>query len=137
MWDQWFDAYLKLGLVTDRLGMPVDGNIRFVCAALNVCGFETLASCEGHFGWGLSFPWIDIKRDQHEAFDLLYQQYTPFSDYRVRYVDKRNDAFRIASMYPDDPVDLKIEEETRPEMEKLMKRRQEFIKFGKWMLDRF
>ncbi len=49
--------------VRDRLGKPVDPGIRDTVAALNLLGFPTSQSCEGHVnarGHGLPAPWVDF-----------------------------------------------------------------------------
>lgn len=44
----------------DGIGYPIDKGIKEIVVALNMMGVKTLASCEGHFDHGYSYPWIDI-----------------------------------------------------------------------------
>ncbi|WP_158043472.1 hypothetical protein [Skermanella pratensis] len=49
--------------VRDALGKGVDPGIRETVAVLNLLGFRTRQSCEGHVneqGFGLPSPWVDI-----------------------------------------------------------------------------
>lgn len=49
--------------VKDALGKGVDPGIRETVAVLNLLGFRTRQSCEGHVderGFGLPSPWVDI-----------------------------------------------------------------------------
>lgn len=50
--------------ITDRLGKGVDNNIQETVTALQVFGFPTSQSCEGHVGeeesHGATFPWVEI-----------------------------------------------------------------------------
>ena len=45
---------------TDGLGMPIDSKIKETVIVLNLLGFKTAASCEGHIDWGCPHPWIDF-----------------------------------------------------------------------------
>jgi hypothetical protein len=46
--------------ITDGLGMEIDPYIKDTVIALNVLGFITTGSCEGHLDRALPFPWIDV-----------------------------------------------------------------------------
>lgn len=53
----------KLDTVVDGIGMEMDEDIKRPVAALNLMGFNTTASCGGHFEKqesGLCTPWVDI-----------------------------------------------------------------------------
>jgi hypothetical protein len=56
----WDAAARYVESLRDALGKPVDAGIKSLVIALNVRGFPTTASCEGHLGWGIPAPWIDI-----------------------------------------------------------------------------
>jgi hypothetical protein len=60
----------RVNQLTDPLGKKVDRGIKSLVAALNVLGFPTVASCEGHTNWGLPFPWVEIaaKNQPEERF---------------------------------------------------------------------
>lgn len=50
----------EVDLITDRLGHPIDEQIKPAVIALRLSGFPTSASCQGHEDWGLPYPWVDI-----------------------------------------------------------------------------
>lgn len=51
----------ELGLITDNLGMPIEAGIMDTVAALQLLGFGTSGSCEGHGDWGCPWPWVNIE----------------------------------------------------------------------------
>jgi hypothetical protein len=53
-------ALQRLDGIGDKLGMPIDEKIKPLVAALNMWSVETSASCEGHAGRALPYPWVDI-----------------------------------------------------------------------------
>lgn len=55
------DVRAGLEDVADGLGKGLDAGIVESVAALNAVGFETSGSCEGHAGWGLPYPWVDVQ----------------------------------------------------------------------------
>lgn len=57
--------------ITDGLGLPIDAGIKKTVAALQLCGFPTTASCEGHMKRALPFPWVDIGTDSREENIVL------------------------------------------------------------------
>lgn len=62
-----YRAILKsMNLTKDRRGMPIDRGIRKAVALLNLMGFDTTASCEGHLDpkHGDLGPWIDIRPER-------------------------------------------------------------------------
>ncbi len=46
---------------TDGLGLGLDEGIVDTVAALQLNGFQTSASCEGHVDWGCGAPWVDVQ----------------------------------------------------------------------------
>ena len=73
LWDQ---AEEKVSQFRDGLKMPIDKGIRETVIVLNVLGFTTLMSCEGHLDRGLPYPWVDIKLNEVEI-ELLNGRATP------------------------------------------------------------
>jgi len=53
----------ELQTITDRLGKPIDKGIIELVAVLNLLGFKTSGSCEGHLDHGCASPWVDIEGD--------------------------------------------------------------------------
>ncbi|MFW5853618.1 MAG: hypothetical protein ACOCU8_03290 [Patescibacteria group bacterium] len=49
----------------DALGMPLDGKIKEAIVMLNVWGFPTGMSCEGHLDSGYPAPWVTITADDN------------------------------------------------------------------------
>lgn len=56
----WEEAEIFAGRLTDQSECPIDAGIVKVVAALNLLGFCTSQSCEGHLDEGLPYPWIDF-----------------------------------------------------------------------------
>lgn len=52
--------YERVSTFTDKLGTSVDSGIFETVVALNLLGFQTLQSCEGHLDHGCSYPWVMI-----------------------------------------------------------------------------
>lgn len=67
LWDQ--ETY-KVNQITDALDLPIDAAIKEVIVALNVVGFRTNGSCEGHFDRGDHYPYIDIDIETPEIMEL-------------------------------------------------------------------
>lgn len=44
----------------DGMGLGLDEGVKETVAALNLLGFVTRQSCEGHMDWGRDHPWIDF-----------------------------------------------------------------------------
>jgi hypothetical protein len=56
----WQETLTAVDKITDGLGKGVDKGIRETVAILQLHGFNTTGSCEGHTDWGLPYPWIEI-----------------------------------------------------------------------------
>lgn len=56
----WEEKQKEIDNMSDRLGMPIDKNIKAVVIGLNVHNLPTTASCEGHIDWGMNAPWVEI-----------------------------------------------------------------------------
>lgn len=54
----------------DALEQGIDAQIKDTVVVLNLLGFKTEQSCEGHIGWGLSYPWISFNT-QDEKINAL------------------------------------------------------------------
>jgi hypothetical protein len=57
----WEEVSCRMSLVTDALGKPIDEGIFDTVVALNILGFQTTMSCEGHRERGIAAPWVDIE----------------------------------------------------------------------------
>lgn len=63
---RWNDVAEKMNKTTDRLRMPIDVGIFDTVVALNVLGFTTIQSCEGHIGRALPYPWVSIGDERYQ-----------------------------------------------------------------------
>lgn len=68
---KWQEAADRVERITDKLGEPIDPNIKETIIALNVLGIHTSGSCEGHVDRG-SGPYVDIESEESEALDARY-----------------------------------------------------------------
>lgn len=59
----WQEAEALLSRVTDQMGQRIDAGILALVVGLNLLGFRTSASCEGHLSWGCPYPWIEFYQD--------------------------------------------------------------------------
>ncbi|MBA2284250.1 MAG: hypothetical protein H0W02_02080 [Ktedonobacteraceae bacterium] len=61
-WEQasWQEGYTAVKQFADRLGAPVDEGISETVVVLNLLGFRTYQSCEGHLDHGCPYPWADV-----------------------------------------------------------------------------
>jgi hypothetical protein len=50
----------------DGLGLGIDPGIKKAVIVLNLLGFKTEGSCQGHIDWGLPYPWIDFNTQDEE-----------------------------------------------------------------------
>jgi hypothetical protein len=57
---RWEQAESKINRITDRLGLGIDIGIKESIIALQVLGFTTTASCQGHLDHGNAAPWVNI-----------------------------------------------------------------------------
>lgn len=71
---RWQEMAAWVEKITDGLGMPVDSGIKETVIVLNLLGFPTAMSCEGHADRGVSGPWVDMKSKDLEALEEQWQQ---------------------------------------------------------------
>ncbi|HEU5382600.1 MAG TPA: hypothetical protein VFV38_44905 [Ktedonobacteraceae bacterium] len=64
----WEEAEAFVRCIIDRTGCSIDGGILEAVVALNLLGFPTCQSCEGHLDGGLPYPWIDFETDEFPTF---------------------------------------------------------------------
>lgn len=55
---EWQQALGYWHTCTDRLGNPIDENILEMVTILNLLGFRSYQSCEGHLESGVKVPWV-------------------------------------------------------------------------------
>src|SRR5216683_6860035 len=56
----WEEGRSEVSRFTDRLGSPIDEGIFDTVVVLNLLGFRTFQSCEGHLDHGCPYPWVDV-----------------------------------------------------------------------------
>src|SRR3989344_7158037 len=80
----WEQKLKELDHITDGLGEDIDKQIKEVVGALNVNGFNTYQSCEGHAEKGRGAPWVWIEAPdepegkyigEKEAFQKIADRY--------------------------------------------------------------
>ncbi|MEN9328320.1 MAG: hypothetical protein RI947_1128 [Candidatus Parcubacteria bacterium] len=69
---QWDLTREKFKKVTDKLGCNIDDGILETVIALNVLGFRTTQSCEGHLDRAVAAPWIDIEPRTTKDWENLW-----------------------------------------------------------------
>ncbi len=61
------EACAEVARLKDRLGTPVDEGIFETVVLLNLLGFRTSQSCEGHLDHGAAYPWVDVVDPAHSS----------------------------------------------------------------------
>jgi hypothetical protein len=56
----WEEGCTAVEQFTDHLGATVDRGIFETVVALNLLGFRTYQSCDGHLDHGAFYPWVDV-----------------------------------------------------------------------------
>lgn len=60
----------RMDEITDKLGMPIDPEIKEAVVAFNIWKFPTSQSCEGHFHKeGASFPWVEVYTPEPKGWE--------------------------------------------------------------------
>ncbi|MDB5225422.1 MAG: hypothetical protein JWL87_374 [Candidatus Adlerbacteria bacterium] len=57
------EALKEVDGLADKLGHKIEEKINPLVAALRMYGIVTSASCQGHGGCGLRYPWIDVEME--------------------------------------------------------------------------
>ncbi len=78
----------------DALGLGIDPGIKNTVIVLNLLGFKTSQSCEGHMDRGLAYPWIDFETENQEMVILNNKR----QDIVKRIEEKHSE---IQKKYPD------------------------------------
>lgn len=115
----WEQKLKELDEAGDLLGNGLDEQIKEVVAVLNLNGFNTNQSCEGHADSGLSAPWVSIEApDEPEA----------------RFVGENEVYQNVAKRYGITLEDVKKanNEAAWVEANKLMAENEETIEFQAW-----
>ena len=56
----WQEGCATVEHFTDKLGTPIDPGIFETVVVLNLLGFRTFQSCEGHLDHGCAYPWVTV-----------------------------------------------------------------------------
>jgi hypothetical protein len=71
---RWQEVAARVDKITDRLGNPVDAGIKETVIVLNLLGFPTAMSCEGHAQRAVGGPWVDMRPEGVEALKEHWAQ---------------------------------------------------------------
>lgn len=66
---RWDEMAIKINETVDALGRHLDKGIKDTVIALNLLGFETDSSCEGHTKHGECGPWLGLTSKEIEALE--------------------------------------------------------------------
>ncbi|MEI6490849.1 MAG: hypothetical protein WCO16_03775 [bacterium] len=81
---QFHEKLEELKTVADGMGKGIEPGIIEACAALNLLGFMTEQSCEGHLDWGEPTPWVRISHTDEPkwkwegeqlAYEIIAEKY--------------------------------------------------------------
>lgn len=67
---RWEEMEKEVDTWTDALGKGIDPGIKKTVIVLNLLGFVTQQSCEGHIDWGRPYPWVSITSEDKEIETL-------------------------------------------------------------------
>ncbi len=70
----WNEKLKELDRLADRLGMPVDEDIKEAVAALNLMDIPTSSSCGGHIGERFNFPYLMGKAEGRPKYKFPGQR---------------------------------------------------------------
>lgn len=71
---RWQEMVAQMDKITDRLGRPIDEGIKETVIVLNLLGFPTTMSCEGHATRAVGGPWVDMRPEGIEALRAQWDQ---------------------------------------------------------------
>lgn len=87
--ERWERKLCEVDALRDKIGKPVDRGIRETVAILQLLGLHTRQSCEGHIGWGLAAPWVQLYVPEAEK---LLREIIPLEN-RLQELDEENKEF--------------------------------------------
>lgn len=70
--NKWNQMSSEIDTITDALGLPIDANIKETVIVLNLLGFATNGSCEGHLNWGTMAPWVDLCLGSYRSNPIFF-----------------------------------------------------------------
>ena len=71
----WQEGCAAVEKFTDKLGTPIDPGIFETVVVLNLLGFRTFQSCEGHLDHGSPYPWVTmIDSERSRLFTRMWLQ---------------------------------------------------------------
>lgn len=72
--ENWQTLEKEVDTWTDALGMPIDPKIKDIVIVLNLLGFKTEQSCQGHIDHGRAYPWVAFlveNRENNEKIEIF------------------------------------------------------------------
>lgn len=67
----WEKSVKELDFIADRLGMPIDENIKEAVVGMNLNGLPTTGSCGGHTGERYNFPYLMGQADGEPEYRFI------------------------------------------------------------------
>lgn len=78
----WDDIAQKAAKIKDKLGMPIDKGIFDAVVVVNMLGFNTSGSCEGHIGRATGGPYVVFESKEAQAYVKKARERLLEADYR-------------------------------------------------------
>lgn len=114
----WNSMAAEVDSWVDALGKPIDINIKETIIILNLLGFKTSQSCEGHMDWGRPYPWVSFSTEDVDIEKLLQKQ----SDIGDKI---RKEEQKLAEKYPNTHISKIDVDSEAPELIVLWKQSRE------------
>lgn len=104
---------------TDALGLGIDPGIKKTVIILNLLGFKTQQSCEGHIDWGRPYPWVSITTEDKQIETLRNEGMKIWNDIKEKEQDIQKKYPHLSSREaPFEEKAQKLEEELKKMYEK-------------------
>lgn len=68
--EHWNAMEKEVATWVDACGLGIDPGIKKIVIVLNLLGFKTEQSCEGHIDWGRPYPWVRLTTNTPELESL-------------------------------------------------------------------
>ncbi|MBM3257633.1 MAG: hypothetical protein FJZ05_00155 [Candidatus Nealsonbacteria bacterium] len=81
---KWEEQFIKIEQIGDAIGRGIDKKVKETIVALNLNGFPTIDSCEGHIEGGYPAPWVGIEVD-NEPEEKYFNQNNIFKKLAEKY----------------------------------------------------
>ena len=113
---RWQEMEKEVNSWTDALGLKIDPGIKKTVVVLNLLGFKTEQSCEGHIDWGRLYPWVSITTEDEEMKALLDEGIKISNEIQAKEAN-------IQKKYPNIPLREALSKESTQELEEMYRKR--------------